>query len=189
MQKCQTRGSWASMDQASSTSTHRGHRVLSCATDLLQLHKPCVLYMSTNFTPGNPGQKQDHLSLLLPSPSRLQLPSHPYPGCISPCWARRAGLLCHRLPQSSASRAGTCPEQPRRATLANREFKLIPHMLTFYQGSCNVCCSWTSGAGELHKNCKFSFKKKHFQIWTLQLKKCKLPDDLTGDYCLSKHKE
>lgn len=35
----------------------------------------------------------------------------------------------------------------------------------------------------------FSFKKKYFRIRTLQLKKSKLSDNLTEDYCWSKHIE
>lgn len=200
MLKYQTSGSWASIDQVSSTAPIEGtgHVLeLWCSTALLQMHRASALHMSTYFTPGNPGQKQNHLSLLLLSPSISSLlqvtaafPSLPWL-CQGPCWAWRVGLLCHHLHQSPASTAGTCPEQPHHITFANKEIKLLLQMLPFYQVSRNVCCSctWTSGARELRENCNFSFSKKLFQIRTLQLKKCKLSDHLTGDYCLSKHIE
>lgn len=191
MQKCQTCVSWASMDQVSSTST--GHLLeLWCATDLLQMHRASVLHMSTSLTPGNPGQKQQHLSLLLPSPCA----SRPAPGhsCLPtlpwlfPCWAW--GCSAITFPRLSIQ-SGHLPWAATPATFANKEINIILQMLTFYQGSCNVCCSctWTCGARELRENCNFSFSKTHLQIRTLQLKKCKFSDNLTGDYFLSKHIE
>lgn len=114
MLKYQTSGSWASIDQVSSTAPIEGtgHVLeLWCSTALLQMHGASALHMSTYFTPGNPGQKQNHLSLLLLSPSISSLlqvtaafPSLPWL-CQGPCWAWRVGLLCHHLHQSPASPA------------------------------------------------------------------------------------
>lgn len=201
IQKCQANGSWASMDQVSSASVHHRahgaragglvHRRLAANAQTICAAHEHIFHSRKSWTETGPPELAAALPLHRQACSRLQLPSHPYPGCISPCWAWRAGPLCHHLHQSSASGAGNSPEQPRQATFANKEIKLILQMLTFYRGPGDVCCSctWTSGAGELRENCNFPFKKKYFRIRTLQLKKSKLSDNLIEDYCWSKHIE
>lgn len=149
IQKCQTNGSQASTDQLYSTSTHQlyrtravglmYHRFAANAQTICATHEH-TLQSRKSWTEIGLPELAAALPLHQHACSRLQLPSYPYPDFIRSCGAT-VGCFAIVFSKAQDPEHIYCSERPNRVTFSNKEIKLILQILTFYQGSCNVCCS------------------------------------------------